>query len=32
MDPALSYEENTERLMRAIAGMLPPQYRGVYKE
>jgi 1-acyl-sn-glycerol-3-phosphate acyltransferase len=30
MDPALSYEENTERLMRAIAGMLPPQYRGVY--
>ncbi len=32
MDPALSYDGNTERLMRVIAGMLPPQYRGVYRD
>jgi 1-acyl-sn-glycerol-3-phosphate acyltransferase len=30
MDPALSLEQNTERLMRAIAAMLPERYRGVY--
>ena len=30
MDPALSAEENTEHLMRTIAGMLPERYRGVY--
>ncbi len=30
MDPALSLDENTERLMRAIAAMLPERYRGVY--
>ena len=32
MDPALSHEENTDRLMRVIARMLPEQYRGVYKD
>ena len=31
MDPNLSLEANTERLMHAIAGMLPAQYRGVYR-
>ena len=30
MDRALSMDDNTERLMRAIAAMLPAQYRGVY--
>ncbi|HEY3341557.1 MAG TPA: lysophospholipid acyltransferase family protein, partial [Anaerolineae bacterium] len=30
MDPAVSHNENTDRLMRIIAGMLPEQYRGVY--
>jgi len=30
MDPALSLDQNTDRLMRAIAAMLPTQYRGVY--
>ena len=32
MDLALSHEENTDRLMRTIAAMLPEQYRGVYKD
>ncbi len=32
MDPALSLDENTEHLMRAIAAMLPEKYRGVYGE
>ncbi|HEY3288873.1 MAG TPA: lysophospholipid acyltransferase family protein [Anaerolineae bacterium] len=32
MDPALSLDQNTERLMRTIAEMLPEKYRGVYGE
>jgi len=32
MDPALSHEENTDRLMRVIARLLPEQYRGIYKD
>jgi 1-acyl-sn-glycerol-3-phosphate acyltransferase len=31
MSPALSLDDNTERLMRAIAAMLPPAYQGVYQ-
>ena len=30
MDVTQSNEDNTDRLMRVIAGMLPPGYRGVY--
>jgi 1-acyl-sn-glycerol-3-phosphate acyltransferase len=32
MDPALSLDDNTDHLMRAIATMLPAQYRGVYSD
>jgi 1-acyl-sn-glycerol-3-phosphate acyltransferase len=32
MDPVLSHDENTDRLMHIIAGMLPEQYRGVYND
>jgi 1-acyl-sn-glycerol-3-phosphate acyltransferase len=32
MDPALNHEENTDRLMRVIARMLPEQYRGIYSD